>query len=337
MMKYIAGGLAAGLGQGLTEVGRQNGLMKREQFLAQMEDQRAQRDRGWRAEDRQQDREWGQEDRRETRDWQVEDREASQGHDIAMSDRRHGQAVSLQGLSQRHRLALEDVRARRDFERDEINHGRAVALRNLDASLEGKRDRDRSRIGREDAVFQRGLDAFGPGGGRGGAAGAAEGRDTAFTTEVEYLAQSLAATRGHGQPTAQDRLDAAALRRDPTGSDVEKAERLKLRNMLLQESIRSASRMFRSPDMAELLAKANELAGLNPDEPGPEGAAPPAAAPAGLGAGVETVPAAGPAGAQEQPATSPGGLPRPTSLAEVEALPSGTVFMAPDGSVRTKP
>lgn len=72
----------------------------------------------------------------------------------------------------------------------------------------------------------------------------------------------------------------------------------------------------------------------------PAAAAPAASAPRGLGPAPEVM-------AQVQPPTPPatpqgpgvanGNLPRPRTQAEVDALPSGTLFIAPDGSQRVKP
>lgn len=69
-----------------------------------------------------------------------------------------------------------------------------------------------------------------------------------------------------------------------------------------------------------------------PGQPGGNaGAAAPgtasAATPPPTGATLNTAPAA----------TAPGGYPRPTTAAERDALPPGTVYMAPDGTLRTRP
>jgi hypothetical protein len=102
----------AGLGKGMSDIGEtqlkaqveEKRQMRLAQYAAQVENQKAQRDRGWKVEDRQEDRAWKEEDWDKTRAW---DREK-----LGIQ---HG--MTLSEIGARKSAAIEEHKAKGDYDR----------------------------------------------------------------------------------------------------------------------------------------------------------------------------------------------------------------------------
>lgn len=327
MWKHVAGGLAAGLGQGMVEQAKQTGAMKRDAALARL-----------RSQERLQDREWSIEDQQ--RQAQMDAAAATRARETELADRQDERAY-------------EERQAETEFERDQ-------RMARLEASLRAPSNPTAGNVydtvvGDNGNLWAINRDGTTRDLGIKPKPGTTDDSRTAYEREVEYLAQAIASKRGEGEAvTAEDRMEAARLRR----SGDQKDEQTKYGLAETFFNAMQEDRRDRRP-LAEQWAEAQQLAGL-PNGEGP-------GAPTGLGGGMPppTEPAAGGSVAAPAPsapatpaarppmtersadrgeptagrpaASAAPAMPQPKTMEEFEALPSGTTFMAPDGTVRVKP
>lgn len=257
-------------------------------------------------------------ERMQDRAWSIEDQQAA--------------AQAAAQASERERaLTLEDRADERAYEaqKDETDFERKERLARLEASLRGPTNPTASNL--YDTVVNEEGELVGIR--RDGTKvplgikpkdGLKADDAPAYVQEVEYLAKVLADGE---EVTAQHRKDAAEMRRSGAESDTKSKE--KARDVLftaIMEGQRSTEK-----DPVAAWDQATEMAGLGDEATGS------VVTPGGLGGGDAGPTEAAAGSPSPGPSDAGAGMPAPKSAEEYAALPSGTAYMAPDGTVRTKP
>lgn len=353
LMRNIAGGLAAGVGAGM--VARSNLL-----YEQAMEEARAQR----RAQERQEDRAWAVEDRTATQGFQREMEQGRQSHaaGIAASGQAHAERMAqLQHqLAQEREAAALAHQSERDAEarahqenitrleaelretQAQAQHDRVVGDRDVYADTwtdnegtqwgrrhDGTVEQMQTDQGglapapRRDPDYRTGADGnefalegstarpvttpdgepFRP------APSGSNARTTAEWNTARAMAEIAAQAEGR-EVTEQDILDSYQMVRQSNGAST---QQLNVAARIYAE-LKSDIRDRRSDE--EKWALAQQRAGIVAAETAEND-----------GGGLEVV----------APAAGGSDMPSPKSRAEYDALPSGARYVAPDGSLRTKP